>query len=473
MSLTAEIVSGAYVDFTTLDVTKFPVGAEVTDVTTGGVFRLTVSAAVVDHAAVESVAGHPELRWLLQTVAPVAPGGLPASLFKSFCSLGADASGGATHITATGVKVGDKVVMVADVTDHISAAADFEATITVADQIQQSAVNLSAKTLVILVIRAVVMPVLQDIARNSFIDFTAIDVTELNLGYQIIDQSSEEFWVLAASQAAIDHTTAEAVLGRPDLRWLATGQFVGQPIGPSDFTHYSVRYVHPLGSNSAPGTLNEPMKTGAAAYLALPSTGGTIYFATGAAWSDGTEGHGLVAGQSCHLSEWLTLVPSVSIPGWLPYKPVVFEGYGLDTVDQFGNSTVTLYWGNSSDFKRRDPGLWLVGTTIPFRAENITIFSALPARIGWDYRRNLSDGSVAWGNIDHAHRSGDGTTTFTLSPPAPYELVSLTRRWCNDGRNLRPPEVRPDPADLAGNDHRADYHRRQLHVRPQDGHFSR
>lgn len=82
----------------------------------------------------------------------VPVGLLPGSLFKSFCTLGADASGGATHITATGVKVGDKVVMVANVTDHASAAVDFEATVTVADQIQQTAANLSAKTLVILVI---------------------------------------------------------------------------------------------------------------------------------------------------------------------------------------------------------------------------------------------------------------------------------------------------------------------------------
>jgi len=77
---------------------------------------------------------------------------LPAASFHSFCSLGADASGGATHITATGVKVGDKVIMVSNVTDHTSAAGDFEATVTVNDQIQQTSVDLSAKTLVILVL---------------------------------------------------------------------------------------------------------------------------------------------------------------------------------------------------------------------------------------------------------------------------------------------------------------------------------
>ena len=82
----------------------------------------------------------------------VPAGLLPASLFRAYCSLGADASGGATHIAATGVKVGDSVVLVANVTDHVSSAGSFESTVTVPDQIQQSAANLSAKTLVILVI---------------------------------------------------------------------------------------------------------------------------------------------------------------------------------------------------------------------------------------------------------------------------------------------------------------------------------
>jgi hypothetical protein len=82
----------------------------------------------------------------------VPAGLLPGSLFKSFCSVGADASVTPTHIAATGVKIGDKVVMVANVTDAASSAAAFEATVTVADQIQQATTDLSAKTLVILVI---------------------------------------------------------------------------------------------------------------------------------------------------------------------------------------------------------------------------------------------------------------------------------------------------------------------------------
>lgn len=152
MSLTVEVPGRSFVALADLDVSGFPVGGVVTDIASGGAFKLAVSSATVDHTTVESVSGRPDLRWLLQTVAPVAPGGLPAALFKSFCSVGADASVTPTHIAATGVKVGDSVVMVANVTDAADSAADFEATVTVDDQIQQATTDLSAKTLVILVI---------------------------------------------------------------------------------------------------------------------------------------------------------------------------------------------------------------------------------------------------------------------------------------------------------------------------------
>jgi hypothetical protein len=152
MSLTVEVPGRSFVALSGLDVTDKPLGTTVTDAVSGGEFTLAASSASINHTTVETVSGHPELRWLLQTVAPVVPGNLPASLFKGFCSQGADASGGATHIAAVGVKVGDSVAYVLDITDHSSVAADFESTVTVADQIQQTSVNLSAKTLVILVI---------------------------------------------------------------------------------------------------------------------------------------------------------------------------------------------------------------------------------------------------------------------------------------------------------------------------------
>lgn len=77
---------------------------------------------------------------------------LPASSFHSFCVQGTNSSVTPSHITATGVKVGDKVIMVADTTNHLSRVASFEATVTVNDQIQQSATDLSAATLVVLVL---------------------------------------------------------------------------------------------------------------------------------------------------------------------------------------------------------------------------------------------------------------------------------------------------------------------------------
>lgn len=168
-----------------LDATGLPLGTVVYVSSLALGFTLTLSTASLVANQVVAVSGVDGYRWVvnprvspgaipLSDLAAQAPGtivgngtggsasptalttlplsALSAASFRSFCSQGADASGGATHIAAVGVKVGDKVVMVADVTDHASAAASFEATVTVADQIQQSATNLSAKTLVILVI---------------------------------------------------------------------------------------------------------------------------------------------------------------------------------------------------------------------------------------------------------------------------------------------------------------------------------
>lgn len=61
---------------------------------------------------------------------------------------------GAGAITASGLKVNDKVMAVANLTDHsnLVVGTDVEATVTVVDQLQQSsATNLSAKTLLIVV----------------------------------------------------------------------------------------------------------------------------------------------------------------------------------------------------------------------------------------------------------------------------------------------------------------------------------
>ncbi len=69
---------------------------------------------------------------------------LPAAQ-KTFVVTGRSGAGACSTGT-TGLKVGDKVISVVNLTDATEASADFESTITVADQIQQSSVsNYSAK----------------------------------------------------------------------------------------------------------------------------------------------------------------------------------------------------------------------------------------------------------------------------------------------------------------------------------------
>lgn len=68
----------------------------------------------------------------------------PAAL-KTFIVTGRSGAGACSTGTM-GLKVGDKVVSCVNLTDATEASADFEATVTVADQLQQSsASNYSAK----------------------------------------------------------------------------------------------------------------------------------------------------------------------------------------------------------------------------------------------------------------------------------------------------------------------------------------
>lgn len=77
---------------------------------------------------------------------------LSTEFLRFFPLTGADASGGATHVTSTGSKIGDKVLTVFNVTDTTEVKGDFEATVTVNDQVQQTSVNLSAKKLLIVLL---------------------------------------------------------------------------------------------------------------------------------------------------------------------------------------------------------------------------------------------------------------------------------------------------------------------------------
>lgn len=75
---------------------------------------------------------------------------LTASLFASAAFSGHD---GAGACTLTGAKVSDQVILLVNLTDAADGKAGFESTITVADQIQQSAASdLSAKTFAVLLL---------------------------------------------------------------------------------------------------------------------------------------------------------------------------------------------------------------------------------------------------------------------------------------------------------------------------------
>lgn len=64
----------------------------------------------------------------------------------------ANGNNGAGAVTVTGTKVGDNVELVLDLTDSTDVTSSFEATVTVAGQVQQSAAtNLSAKVCVFFV----------------------------------------------------------------------------------------------------------------------------------------------------------------------------------------------------------------------------------------------------------------------------------------------------------------------------------
>jgi Pyruvate/2-oxoacid:ferredoxin oxidoreductase gamma subunit len=72
---------------------------------------------------------------------------------KQYVFHGAAAAG---PVTVTGVKVGDKVLSVSNLTDVANDASYFESTVTVNNQIQQtSASNLTTKTYVALVLAAI------------------------------------------------------------------------------------------------------------------------------------------------------------------------------------------------------------------------------------------------------------------------------------------------------------------------------
>lgn len=84
---------------------------------------------------------------------------LADGVLKVLVFTGVDASAEAAAATLTGAYVGDVVAGVVNLTDGASATAVFESAIAVEDEIQQSESNLSAKTLlIVLVAKGVAAP---------------------------------------------------------------------------------------------------------------------------------------------------------------------------------------------------------------------------------------------------------------------------------------------------------------------------
>ena len=91
--------------------------------------------------------GASQLATDLITGPKIAPGAQ-----RTFVVTGRNAAG-ACSTGASGLKVGDKVISVVNLTDIAEASGDFESTITVADQLQQSsASNYSAKKFAVTVL---------------------------------------------------------------------------------------------------------------------------------------------------------------------------------------------------------------------------------------------------------------------------------------------------------------------------------
>jgi hypothetical protein len=77
---------------------------------------------------------------------------IAASALKLLVFTGIDASGAPALATLTGAAVGDAVVGAVNLTDGSSATASFETTISTINKINQLSSNLSAKTLLVLLI---------------------------------------------------------------------------------------------------------------------------------------------------------------------------------------------------------------------------------------------------------------------------------------------------------------------------------
>lgn len=293
---------------------------------------------------------------------------------------------------------------------------------------------------------------------DVYIPFTLIDVSILGCGFQIIDAVSGNFFVLVSSNAVIDHTTVEAVLGRPDLRWQFTGQNAFIPIaGGGPGLNKAQIFVSPLGNDSNDGSSWQlAVKTGFYGYALLAKQGGgTLNIADSTHWVDVNHltpvtiagiTYTPIAGQG----PWFRSDPVVAtVAGFLPCIPCNIVGWGpgaqgiLQTPFQQPGTAILFGGSNLAADNRTKPGIWSVYCPEPMNWYNIQVVPELgptgglgqsfyPFRTGWDYNRN-DDGSIAYQAISSATRSGSagaGSTTFTvaLAPAVTVATGSVQRK---------------------------------------------
>ena len=134
--------------------------------------------------------------------------------------------------------------------------------------------------------------VVQQIGNNSYIDLARFDVSAVNVGFQVTDIITGNFFCLAVSNSTVDHVAVESVKGQPLLRWLKTGQNANVPIGGGVIPPNQI-FVTRDGSDSNTGLAGSPLKTASAGYLALMALGGGTLTVEHLSWASPVSGAGL------------------------------------------------------------------------------------------------------------------------------------------------------------------------------------
>lgn len=173
----------------------------------------------------------------------------------------------------------------------------------------------------------------------------------------------------------------------------------------------TIQYVHPNGDDSAPGgSWGSAKQTVLGAYDALPSTGGTIYIAH----------NSNIGGEVASQGIWIIGPndPSYASPptGWRQQKPVHFIGVGGDDSIQFGFPSAKI--GGSGYDVVDKPVIWLAGTGIPIRFENLEahyINGGIRLGISSSGNRECNTALVWFENVNFAAYN----TGVTKSNPVP------------------------------------------------------